>query len=166
MSPRRAADSWRYWMKQMRTLIYKRTHHGDPDKTGQFGIHDCMGQVRKWDFEAVIGVGGVGPEPRSHRLDGKVNWIGIGPHKRAAADRRGPIVTFDHFVFYGSDGPDFEKLAPSLAERIYSTNVRAIMKGISAEQQREVDKILGLAKHAPASSAGTAAVKTLKGCSS
>lgn len=58
----------------MRTLIYKRTHHGDPDETGQFGIHDCMGRVRTWDFDAVIGVGGQGPEPRSHGLDGKVNW--------------------------------------------------------------------------------------------
>ena len=30
--------------KQMRTLIYKRTHTGDPDpKTGVFGNNDCMG---------------------------------------------------------------------------------------------------------------------------
>ena len=62
----------------MRTLIYKRTHHGDPDATGQFGIHDCMGRGRAWDFEAVIGVGGVGPEPRSQGLDCKVNWIILG----------------------------------------------------------------------------------------
>ena len=83
----------------MRTLIYKRTHHGDPDVTGQFGICDCMGSVRRWDFDAVIGVGGVGPEPRRYGLDGKVNWIGIGPHKKAAAGKRGPIVSFDHFIF-------------------------------------------------------------------
>jgi hypothetical protein len=94
----------------MRTLIYKRTHNGDPDKTGQFGIHDCMGRVRTWAFDAVIGVGGMGAEPRSHGLNGKVNWIGIGPHKTRPA-KRGPVVTFDHFVLYGSDGPDFEKLA-------------------------------------------------------
>ena len=79
----------------MRTLIYKRTHHGDPDVTGQFGIYDCMGRVRAWNFEAVIGVGGVGAEPTSHGLDGKVNWIGIGPHRRAVVGKRGPIVTFD-----------------------------------------------------------------------
>ena len=63
----------------MRTLIYKRTHHGDPDVSGQFGIHGCMGRVRAWDFEAVIGVGGVGPEPRSEGLDCKVNWISDRP---------------------------------------------------------------------------------------
>ena len=39
----------------MRTLIYKRTHPGDPDAKGRFGIYDCMGRVRAWDFEAVIG---------------------------------------------------------------------------------------------------------------
>ena len=39
----------------MRTLIYKRTHPGDPGPEGQFGIHGCMGQVRTWGFEAVVG---------------------------------------------------------------------------------------------------------------
>ncbi len=158
----------------MRTLIYKRTHHGDPDTTGQFGIHDCMGRVRTWDFEAVIGVGGTGPEPRSHGLDGKVNWIGIGPHKKASAGKRGPIVTFDHFVFYGCDGPDFEILAPLLADRIYSRNVRVLMKGLNKGEQEEVNRILARAKHAPPSSAGptsTSSAKTslgtpIKGCSS
>jgi hypothetical protein len=158
----------------MRTLIYKRTHHGDPDMTGRFGIHDCMGRVRTWDFEAVIGVGGLGPEARSHGLDGKVNWIGIGPHKQAVAGKRGPIVSFDHFVFYGSDGPDFEHLAPLLAERIYSKNVRVLMKKLSPSEQEEVDKILLWAKNAPRSSIGTSPTSpvgtspktSLKGCSS
>lgn len=158
----------------MRTLIYKRTHHGDPDVTGQFGICDCMGSVRRWDFDAVIGVGGVGPEPRRYGLDGKVNWIGIGPHKKAAAGKRGPLVSFDHFIFYGSDGPDFEKLAPLLAERIYSRNVRVLMNGLSPGEQKEVAKILVRAKHAPPSSSGTSPTSSvgappktsLKGCSS
>jgi hypothetical protein len=135
----------------MRTLIYKRTHHGDPDEQGVFGIHDCMGQVRAWDFEAVIGIGGLGPEARSHGIDGKVNWIGIRPHKKAVAGKRGPVVTFDHFVFYGSSGPDFERLAPVLAERIYSRNVRVAMNGLNATEETEVERILGLAKGATAS---------------
>ena len=36
-------------------LIYKRTHTGDPDKNGIFGINNCMGSVRDWEFYAVIG---------------------------------------------------------------------------------------------------------------
>jgi hypothetical protein len=148
----------------MRTLIYKRTHPGDPDETGQFGIHDCMGQVRTWEFDAVIGVGGQGAEPRRHKLDGKVNWIGIGP-RRGRWYRRGPIVTFDHFYFRGAAGPDFEKLAPFLAERIYSRNVRVVMDGLSVQEHKEVDKILALAKRAPASPGRRFSNKPATGCS-
>jgi hypothetical protein len=126
----------------MRTLVYKRTHHGDPDLLGRFGIHDCMGQVRAWGFDAVIGVGGHGAEPTSQGLAGKVNWIGIGAHRTPAVGKRGPIVTFDHFVLYGSDGPDFAGLAPQLAYRIYSNNVRVIMDGLDAIEQAEVERIL------------------------
>jgi hypothetical protein len=43
----------------MRTFIYKRTHQGDPDNQGWFGIQDCMGSLRRRDFDAVIGVGGI-----------------------------------------------------------------------------------------------------------
>jgi hypothetical protein len=147
----------------MRTLIYKRTHPGDPDEAGRFGIYDCMGRVRSWDFEAVIGVGGLGPEPRSHGLDGKINWIGIGPHKQSVG-RRGPLVTFDHFVLFGAEGPDFERLAPSLAERVYSRNVRAVMWGLSAQEDREVQRILHRARHAPPSKVHGAVRPSLKNC--
>jgi hypothetical protein len=150
---------------RLRTLIYKRTHEGDPDSTGQFGIYDCMGRVRGWKFEAVIGVGGVGAESISHGLTGKVNWIGVGPHKRSVAARRGPIVTFDRFLLLGSDGPDLEALAPQLAERIYSNNIRAIMNGLSDSEQKEVETILALAKDAPPSSARRLSRKPIQRCS-
>src|SRR5258708_8428758 len=123
----------------MRTLIYKRTHNGDPDAAGRFGIHDCMGQVRSWDFEAVIGVGGKGAEPRSHGLAGKVNWIGIGPHK-GAWKKRGPIVTFDHFLYFGSAGPSFFDRAPLLALPLYSRNVPVLMDAIGPSERREIHK--------------------------
>jgi hypothetical protein len=115
----------------MRVLIYKRTHSGDPDESGQFGINDCMGQVRRWNFDAVIGVGGVGAEARSWGIDETVNWIGIGPHKEVVAGRRGPLVTFDHFVLFCENAPRFEKVEPVLAQRIYSRNVRTLMNGLS-----------------------------------
>ena len=66
----------------VRTLVYKRTHPGDPNKRGHFGNEDCMGRVRSWDFDAVIGVGGIGSESSSHGLDYKINWVGIGARKR------------------------------------------------------------------------------------
>jgi hypothetical protein len=120
----------------MRTLIYKRTHNGDPDEDGCFGVYDCMGQVKDWNFDAVIGVGGIGKEPIAERIAGQVNWIGIGPHKKSC--KHGTKVTFDHFVFYGKKGPDFRKKAPCLAERMYSKNVRLVMDALSHQEQAEV----------------------------
>jgi hypothetical protein len=162
----------------MRTLIYKRTHPGDPDAEGRFGMKNCMGQVRTWGFEAVIGVGGIGAEPESHGLARKVNWIGIGPHKRARAGKPGLIVTFDHFLLFESDGPSFPELAPKLADRMYSKNVRTVMKSLDRRELGEVGNILALAKDAPPSSAGgagrattsrkcvprTLSAKAIKGC--
>src|SRR5262249_54001126 len=73
----------------MRTLIYKRTHHGDPDpETGEFGCNDCMGTVRCWKFDAVIGIGGIGAEPKRYGIAGKLTWIGIGARKIYDSDRR------------------------------------------------------------------------------
>ncbi len=69
----------------MRTLIYKRTHSGDPDHAGWFGVNDCMGRVRAWSFEAVIGVGGTGREARREGIARNLTWVGIGrpPSRRA-----------------------------------------------------------------------------------
>jgi hypothetical protein len=135
----------------MRTLVYKRTHNGDPDALGQFGIRDCMGSVRARDYDAVIGVGGTGDEPRSFGLAEKVNWIGIGPHKSPDSSR-GPLVTFDHFLLFGNKGPALVELAPSLAAHIYGKNVRSLMT-FTEQEQREVGSILELAKNAPPSEA-------------
>lgn len=98
----------------MRVLIYKRTHNGDPDRSGHFGIHDCMGSVRNHEFDAVVGVGGIGAEAQANGIDGQINWIGVGVHKAPLRGGRGPIITFDHFVEYGIDGPDFRSVAPHL----------------------------------------------------
>ena len=45
-------------VKRMRTLVYKRTHSGDPDPaSGVFGNNNCTRSVRGWNFDAVIGIG-------------------------------------------------------------------------------------------------------------
>lgn len=130
----------------MRILVYKRTHPGDPDSSGRFGIQDCMGTVRRRVFDAVIGVGGIGAEAASHAIDGKVNWVGIGP---TAFERglRGPVVTFDRFLLLESRGPSFVDLAPRLSRRMYGRNARVVMD-FSAAELREVRAILKLAKDA------------------
>jgi hypothetical protein len=132
----------------MRVLIYKRTHEGDPDHLGQFGIRDCMGSVRSREFDAVVGVGGIGPEPRNAGIAGKVNWIGVGAHRRPGI--RGPIISFDHFLDYGISGPPLVAVAPKLANRIYGRNVRSMMHVIDGRRD-EVARLIGLAESAPAS---------------
>jgi hypothetical protein len=140
----------------MRTLIYKRTHNGDPDARGCFGEHDCMGQVRDLPFEAVIGVGGRGSEAKKHGIAGKVNWIGIGPRKTPLpAPFRGPLVRFDHFLFFaGEDQPDFQALAPLLYQRLCGAKAppRFLFENFSEPERAEINKLLALAQDEPPSS--------------
>jgi hypothetical protein len=135
----------------MRTLIYKRTHTGDPDPaSGVFGNHHCMGQVRGWPFDAVIGVGGIGKYAQSEGIAGLLTWIGIGAHKTGDLSR--PRITFDHFWCRDEGGPVLDKIAPNLARRIYGKNVRMIMSSsLSEKEAAEVASILKLARRAPPS---------------
>lgn len=139
-------------VRRMRTLIYKRTHSGDPDPmSGVFGNADCMKSVRSRSFDAVIGIGGVGREPERAGIARKLTWVGIGPHK--TGDPRRPRVTFDHFLYYGKDGPFFTTLAPTLARHIYGRNVRTIMDFLSETERTETERILRTALKSPASQA-------------
>jgi hypothetical protein len=91
----------------MRTLIYKMTHIDDPDPvTGVWGRTGCRGQVRSYDFDAVIGVGGTSAWDG---IAGRIVWIGIGPRK--AGNPKEPLVAFDRFHFYGSRGPTLHSAA-------------------------------------------------------
>jgi hypothetical protein len=141
----------------MRVLVYKRTHNGDPDAKGCFGAYDCMGAIRDRDFDAVIGVGGVGLEAQANGIAGKINWIGIGPHKFAVRGKRGPEILFDHFLNFGNGGPEFRDLAPTLAERMYGNKVRHLLDGLDEQELAEAAGILGLAVAAPPSPGQSAA---------
>ena len=112
-----------------RVLVYKRTHNGDPDKNGCFGCNDCMKSFRARE----------------------INWIGVGPHKFPATDRKGPLVTFDHFYDCSKDALDFKTLAPNLAKRMYRNNVRSLVHGFTSQELAEVNKIVRLALKSPPS---------------
>ncbi len=134
-----------------RILVYTRTHSGDPDAGGCFGAHDCMGTVRDREFDAVIGVGRIGDEPRTHEIAGNVNCIVIGPHKATAPSKRGPNVRFDHFHDFGTEGPDFKKVAKELAKRMYDHNVRHIIDDFTDAEYAEALALLKLAENKPPS---------------
>lgn len=131
----------------MRTYLYKRTHVGDPNQKGRFGIYDCMGSKRSLDFDSVIGIGGISQEAKSHSIDGKVTWIGIGRH-----DSDESILTFDHFVLWDAVGPDFAEIAPLLAARMLQRDAPRSLINFTDQEQLEIDRLLDLATHAPPSS--------------
>ena len=64
-------------MDHLNTIIYKRAHSGDSDRFGPFGVHDCMGQVRRWNFEAVTGVGEKRPLAANEGIARKVRRVCI-----------------------------------------------------------------------------------------
>ncbi|MCA8002749.1 hypothetical protein [Burkholderia metallica] len=130
----------------MRILTYKRTHTGDPDCYGRFGINDCMGAVRNRHFDAVIGVGGIGAEQRSYGIAGKLTWIGVGP--RRSKGRRGDIVTFEHFLLLDAEGPELLAVAPNLARRVYGGRVRVLLDGYSPAEHAEALNLLKWARKA------------------
>ncbi len=133
----------------MKTLVYKRTHTGDPNESGIFGIHDCMGRVRGWSFDAVIGVGGKSPWRGHEDIGLKITWIGINPRKtEAPGPSNGPLVEFECFVLWDETGPDLKTLAPHLFRYMFEDqHVRHVMsRSLPSEMQEEVTTILRLAE--------------------
>jgi hypothetical protein len=140
----------------MRVLIYKRTHTGDPDQNGVFGVRDCMGKVRGFKYDAVLGVGGVGGEPVCNGIDRKITWIGISP-RIGRVNGRGPLVTFDHFLLFDENGPEFGSWAPSTAERFYGQKVRYVMQDIDLSERGELQDVIAWATENAGASKATAA---------
>jgi hypothetical protein len=129
-------------IKFTRTLIYKRTHRGDPDDRGIFGIHDCMGKVRGWDFDSTIGVGGSDPDPGHEDIAGRVTWIGLGP-EIIGRTSRGPILRFKWFWRFDEFGPELKNLAPRLfAHMFVDRHVRALLSQNLQDAEKEEIKCI------------------------
>ena len=137
----------------MNTLVYKRTHRGDPNKSGVFGVYDCMGQVRGWNFNAVIGVGGKSPWRGHEGLAYRINWIGINPTKKIKAGLRGPLVTFQYFVLCDQNGPELKTVAPRLFKYMFEgkgkSRHHAMSRSLPGDIQAEITKLLTLAEKRP-----------------
>lgn len=124
----------------LRVLIYRRTHAGDPCQCGIFGVHDCMGQCRSWDYDAVLGVGVDRPDPGYEGIAGRLTWVGVGPRRRQSPDRhRAPNVTFDHFCLMDAQGPLLKDCAPLLSTHM--ARVR-MSDSLPFQVQREVDALV------------------------
>jgi hypothetical protein len=147
----------------MNTLIYKRTHTGDPDKSRVFGCRDCMGRVRSRNFNAVIGIGSRRPDHGDEDIAFKINWIGLNPTKTKPRKRkyRGPSLEFKpaSFRLWDNIGPDLKTYAPRLFKYMFeepkSPFRRHFMsKSLSVEMQEEVTKILKLVENQRSTKSG------------
>lgn len=135
----------------MKILIYKRTHKGDPDSKGIFGNQDCMGKVRNWNYDAVIGIGGKAPWKEDQDIKFKVNWIGLGP-KKIESSGRGPGVVFSNFALFEENGKDIKENFPHLFDYMYRSRKRFDMSSALPENVfKEVKSILDSAQNYPAS---------------
>ncbi|MGH1543073.1 MAG: hypothetical protein ACRBHB_21825 [Arenicella sp.] len=130
----------------MLILTYKRTHTGDPSPDGVFGINDCMGKVRNFSFDAVIGVGGIGLEAKSHNIDRKICWVGIWPMREEPKKGMGSIIRFEYFRLFEEMGPLLAQEAPALARRMYDGKARLLIKSYSEKEYEEAEKIVEWAK--------------------
>ncbi|MBS5020563.1 MAG: hypothetical protein KHZ60_10930 [Alistipes sp.] len=138
----------------MRVLIYKRTHKGDPNETGIFGIQDCMGRIRNWNYDAVIGIGGESAWRDDIGIKYKINWIGLQPKRISAPKKRGDLIVFAHFKLYEETGINIEDHYPHLFEYLYSTKKRFnISSNLPEDVLKEVIEILDTIKDSPASQA-------------
>ena len=129
----------------MKILIYKRTHVGDPDHRRQFGNKGCMGRVRGFAFDAVIGVGGVSSWPIQQGISGKINWVGRRPKKsKNSIDLRGPLVSFTpkNFRLFEHQGLLLGNEAPLLAKRIFGSRARFFFRSLTPAEHREAQQLL------------------------
>ena len=101
-----------------------------------------MGQVREYDFDAVIGIGGIGAEPRSYGIDRKINWVGINAKKKHHALGYSSIITFEHFALFEDRGPMLDTLAPNLAKRMYNGDARILLDGYTSTEKNEAIGII------------------------
>lgn len=129
----------------MKILLYKRTHIGDPDHRRQFGNEGCMGRVRGFNFEAVIGIGGVSGQPTEQGISGKLNWIGRNPQKsQNPIDPRGPLISFssDDFRLFEHRGPLLSSVAPLLHKKVFGSRARFIFLSLSAAERQEAERLI------------------------
>ena len=112
-----------------------------------------MGRLRKCEFGAVIGIGGIGPQARSQRIDARVNWIGVGPRKEWLQGYRGPLIRFVHFVLFEDRGQMLSEVAPHLARRICSSRgPRFVFSDkLTPSEQIEIARLLAIVKAKPSS---------------
>lgn len=134
-------------MNWPRVLIYKRNHTGDPDRNGTFGCHDCMGKIRGYQYDAVIGIGVSKPWAGYEGIADRITWVGVGPRRVGNQKARGaPLIRFERWRVFDARGKDFKRFAPRLSAYFYEKHRRYFFsERLSDDIQRDIARILKLA---------------------
>lgn len=128
----------------MVTLVYKMTHKSDPDpELGWWGVSDCMGQVRSFPFDAVIGIGGRSWWTTETNRTGDIVWAGLGPEV-VDQEERGPVLRFAHFRYFREGEQIMSEIAPKLDRSMQNSRFR--LYGFSRVEEEEIERILRLAR--------------------
>jgi hypothetical protein len=134
----------------MVTLVYKMTHVGDPHpRLGCWGVYNCMGKIRCYEFDAVIGIGGRSWRKNQTNRAGEIIWIGRGAHRTRGSDKHSPEVRFERFRYFEDGAKKLGEVAPQLAEAM--RNRRFMIHEFGEEEKIEIEKILRLAARAKTS---------------
>ena len=120
-------------MARLRILVTSKITTEIPIEYGVFGAQDCMGAVRDREFDAVM-MWGIGARSK-FGIAGKINSIGIGPHKFIHRVSNGD-GKLDHFLDSGTGGKTLESLALCLPSGCTQTNVRAVIDNLSEDEYR------------------------------
>ena len=129
----------------MVTLVYKMTHTGDPDfDLGLWGVNDkdCMGKVRDFGFDAVIGIGGCSWWPNEPNRAGEIVWIGLGPLKTPVKGKRGPEVRFAHFRPFRRGELMLSKKAPKLDKAMQTRRFRLYLRHHDRSKRQAAPRLL------------------------
>ena len=155
----------------LEVLIYRRTHTADPCQCGVFGIRDCMGKVRSWKYDAVIGIGA---KNAKDDMSYKLTWVGINSHKQNSLtvgydkkckyrkckktnkenQLRGPLVTFGHFCLMNDEGPMLYDCAPRLYHHMFTEGKiprYALSTSRPENIQKEVSNLVNQYRNCPSS---------------
>lgn len=152
----------------MNVFIYIRTHINDPCECGTFGVCDCMGSFRNYNYDAVLGIGGKSPWKGCENIAQRLTWVGICPHKKdppagktcseTKKRFRGPLVTFEHFCLMNEKGPLLSECAPWLNDHLFpeGKHRRYIMsKNLSDQKIRyEIEGLMKEYHNCPSSGDG------------
>jgi len=144
--------------KMTRTLIYKMVALKDPDhERGIFGLPDekldCMGRVRGYEFDSVVGIGGDGKDAQRSGIARRLVWVGKG-RERENWSLRGPTLRFKHFRYFGEEGKHLGERYKALAAYMYMNSKHFVVFDLDHTDESirtEIGDILRDAESAPSS---------------